>query len=99
MAGPQKKIRVDQAELRKLYARHIDRHVQSKRYTLIQVRSGIPQYTNLPAGTQSAIYDVHDHNGNKVATVHAYILPDGSLGASGKYDPKAIRVGGRWYYV
>jgi len=45
-----------------------------------------------PPGTKSTIFDVYDR-GEKVAVVHAYERPDGSLGASGQYDPKAVLVG------
>jgi hypothetical protein len=43
-----------------------------------------------PQGTKSVMYEIVDQSGARIATAHAYVLPDGSLGASGKYDPKSI---------
>lgn len=51
----------------------------------------------LPAGTLSQIVAVVDAEGTQVAEYHRYLLPDGSIGASGLLDPKGIRVGGTYY--
>jgi len=37
--------------------------------------------------------------GTKVAIAHRYILPDGSLGASGKPDPKSVKHEGQLYLL
>jgi hypothetical protein len=41
----------------------------------------------------STMYEILNNQGVKVGTAHAMILPDGSIGASGKLDPKSLLVG------
>ena len=43
-----------------------------------------------PPGTRSQYVVYYDVNNNPVAGVHQYLLPDGTLGASGRPDPKVI---------
>jgi hypothetical protein len=44
-------------------------------------------------GTVSHVYDFMDHRtGELLGTFHAYKRPDGSIGASGMYDPIMLRV-------
>ena len=43
-----------------------------------------------PKGTKSQKIGYFDRNGIKVAEVHQYLLPDGSIGASGIPDPLRI---------
>lgn len=45
---------------------------------------------DLPMGTRSQTVEYLDMNGDLVALVHQYLLPDGSLGASGLPDPKKL---------
>jgi hypothetical protein len=40
-----------------------------------------------------------DSDGNEVARVHQYLRPDGTIGASGKPDPKRLLDGGILYYL
>ena len=42
----------------------------------------------------SQLVDVLDASGTRVAEFHQYLLPDGSIGASGRRDPKGVLVGG-----
>jgi hypothetical protein len=44
----------------------------------------------LPPGTRTRTAWYLDSQLQKVAFVHYYLLPDGSIGASGKVDPKRI---------
>lgn len=44
-------------------------------------------------GMMSQTVDYWDDQGHKVARVHQYRKKDGTLGASGKPDPKVLRVG------
>jgi len=46
-----------------------------------------------PRGTRSQTIRYADSNGQWVAVVHQYLRPDGTLGATGKPDPKRLRVG------
>jgi len=38
-----------------------------------------------------------DASGNEVARVHQYLRPDGTIGASGKPDPKRVFINGTLY--
>jgi len=37
--------------------------------------------------------------GRKVALAHRYLLPDGTVGASGKPDPKSMKHEGKFYVL
>lgn len=37
--------------------------------------------------------------GRKVALAHRYLLPDGTVGASGKPDPKSMKHEGEFYVL
>lgn len=52
---------------------------------------------NQPPGTMSQLVDVLDASGTCVAEFHQYLLPDGSIGASGRRDPKGVLVAGIYY--
>jgi hypothetical protein len=52
----------------------------------------------MPAGTRSQIIAYREGN-TTVAEVHQYLLPDGSLGASGVPDPKRLLINGLLYIV
>ena len=55
------------------------------------LRSGDPDpLYNLPKGAKSEIVGYFNQFGKKIAEIHRYILPDGTLAASGKPDPKAV---------
>ena len=57
------------------------------------VRSGQPHCT------YSQILSFWDSQGNKVAVCHQYKRPDGTIGGSGKPDPKRIMVGDTIFFV
>ena len=50
-------------------------------------------------GTHSEIIYYFDAANRKIAVVHQYVLPDGTLGASGRPDPKELLVNGTLYRV
>lgn len=52
-----------------------------------------PEVIGAPPGTRSQIIRYVDDDGAFVALIHQYLLPDGTLGASGRPDPKRLRVG------
>lgn len=52
-----------------------------------------------PIGTRSQIVRYSDPAGTTVAEAHQYLLPDGSIGASGMPDPKFVLVNGIGYYT
>lgn len=82
-------------QLRELFNRHYGRRLQQLD---LVVRTSRALRANIgePPGTQSITYDVY-HRGESVALVHCYLRPDGSLGASGLYDPKAVLIGAVLY--
>jgi hypothetical protein len=53
----------------------------------------------LPPGSESQFVVYIDSRGRHIAKVHRYRKPDGSLGASGKPDPKWLRLGGVVYFL
>lgn len=52
---------------------------------------------NQPPGTKSQILAYLDSRGKQVALVHRYLRPDGTLGASGRPDPKKVFRDGTLY--
>jgi hypothetical protein len=66
---------------------------EGKLLTIVE-SEGMPNPRNRqPAGTRSQRVSFYRNTGRgleKVATCHQYVLPDGSLGASGKPDPKMV---------
>ena len=52
-----------------------------------------------PYCTRSQTIRYCDSNGQWVVEVHQYLRPDGTLGASGKPDPKRLRVGNTVFTV
>jgi hypothetical protein len=52
---------------------------------------------NEPFCTESQIVSYVDRQGNEVARVHQYLRTDGTIGASGKPDPKRLLEGGILY--
>ncbi len=48
-----------------------------------------------PYCTNSQIVMYYDENNSVVAIVHQYLRPDGTLGGSGKPDPKRLWIGNR----
>ncbi len=51
----------------------------------------------LPFCTRSQTIAYLDPNGDEVALVHQYLLPNGSLGGSGLPDPKRLLIKGALY--
>lgn len=53
-----------------------------------------PHLRREPPGTRSQVIRYFDLAGQWVVEIHQYLRPDGSLGASGKPDPKRLRIAG-----
>ena len=58
-----------------------------------------PRASGEPNCTKSQIVGYFDQADRKVATVHQYVRPNGTLGASGRPDPKAMVKGGVLYFA
>lgn len=52
-----------------------------------------PNHKGEPQGTRSQFIRYCDLAGHWVVEIHQYLRPDESLGASGKPDPKRLRIG------
>lgn len=52
-----------------------------------------PPGANQAAGTLSQMIAYRDKSGAMLATAHRYLKPDGTLGGSGRPDPKSLMVG------
>lgn len=57
-----------------------------------------PQAGQVP-GTKSQIIAYINSNGDQIALVHQYLQPNGSLGGSGKPDPKLLLEGQILYQI
>lgn len=53
----------------------------------------------VPVCTRSQYRIYVNQNGVKVAAVHQYLRPDGTLGASGRPDPKELLLNGVLYIL
>ena len=65
------------------------------------VKSGHPSPTRSgqPYCTRSQLVTYRDKNNNLLAMAHRYLRPDGTIGASGRPDPKRLYTGGIIYAV
>jgi len=52
----------------------------------------------VPICTRSQLISYIDNDGQEIAQVHQYLKPDGTLGASGKPDPKRLLHNGVLYF-
>lgn len=52
-----------------------------------------------PYCTRSQIIDYWDSHGEKIAEVHRYLRPDGTIGGSGLPDPKVLVENGIRYRI
>lgn len=96
-----KVVHVDKWALRRIFneAGYIDR-LHSGEFTEHLLTSGPPdRKLKEPPGTRSERYEWRDRNGRRVAVVHQYVRRDGSLGASGKPDPKRVWLNGTLYVL
>jgi hypothetical protein len=58
-----------------------------------------PKFSGEPPCTRSQIIAYLDSSGHRVAVVHQYLKKDGTLGGSGKPDPKKVFYQGKLYVV
>lgn len=83
-------------ELRAIFNAYVLPRVQSGGYSeLISDSSAAHPDSGQPHGTRSERVTYFD-GGQKVAIAHRFVAPDGSVGGSGRPDPKAVRFEGQW---
>ena len=64
----------------------------------IVIHSGLPTpVKGLPAGSQTQMISYREKSGLEIARAYRFLLPDGSIGASGKPDPKRLLKNGTLY--
>lgn len=72
-------------------------HQRSERSELLRTdgtrQRPAPVAMNEPAGTLSGIFEYRLQDGTLVARAHRYLRSDGSLGGSGRPDPKWLLAG------
>jgi hypothetical protein len=94
-------VPVTQEELREIFNREVLPRIERGELWEMVVNSGVPRpEARQPAGTRSEVVDYFDTPEGrlrKVARIHRYKLPNGSIGASGKPDPKLVEHDGRRY--
>ena len=91
---------IPKEELRRRYnAGGFWRHAQSGVLATRTRRDGqpSPEESGEPFCTRSQIVASYDASGERVAVVHQYLRPDGSIGGSGRPEPKALVEGGIIY--
>lgn len=66
--------------------------------SMVVTRAPASRRSNQPPGTESQEVAYFDGR-TEVARVHQFVLPDGSIGASGKPDPKAVLDEGTLYVL
>lgn len=99
---PRRSQRITSAELREIFNRdRLWERAQSGEFAEQVLRAGhpAPALSGEPHCTQSQIVAYLLPDGTKVATVHQYMRPDGTLGASGRPDPKALVKDGVLYFA
>ncbi len=62
-------------------------------------RCPAPLLDGEPPGTRSQQVSYYDAHGNEVARVHQYMRPDGTIGLSGRPDPKRLLENGSLYRI
>jgi hypothetical protein len=72
---------------------------QSGEFTAIVIEDRHPSLTaaNEPYCTYSQMVSYRDTTDTEIARVHQYLRPDGSIGASGRPDPKRLFEDGTLY--
>jgi len=100
MGDPPTIVRVTVSEMRQRFneGKHWERMLQGE-YTAVVRENRHPSLmaANEPFCTQSQMVSYIDKENNEIARVHQYLRPDGTVGASGRPDPKRLRIGNILY--
>jgi len=89
-----------QRQVQDIFNAHVLPRVEdgSLRPILLANRHPTRRLAREPRCTRSQYISYRDENGREIARIHQYLRPDGSIGLSGKPDPKAVRFEGVNYY-
>jgi hypothetical protein len=94
------KLRISEQELQRKFNRNdggYNNRMHELEIVCVHDRPADPK-SNQVYGTRSKIVKFKE-NGMTVMTVHFFVKPDASLGASGKFDPKYLIVDGVAFYI
>lgn len=80
--------------MRKLFndGRYFERLKAGELRAVVMEERPAPSAANQPPGTRSQMISYRDATDKEIARVHQYLKPDGTLGASGKPDPKRLLI-------
>ncbi len=92
---PGKINRVDERTLRELFNRMYWDDIQAGKYLLFPLEENHPSppLAGEPFCTRSQMIEYKDARGKRVARCHRYLRPDGTIGLSGRPDPKSVAIG------
>jgi len=93
-------IRVEQDEIRKIFNDGLYwEKTRSGEFTAVVIEDRHPSLTaaNEPFCTRSQMISYRDASNNENARVHQYLRTDGTIGASGRPDPKRVYSNGTLY--
>ena len=84
--------RVTPAELREVFnvGRYYERVVANELIATVESERPARPEANQPAGTVSQMVWYYDMSFQRLALVHQYLRRDGTLGGSGRPDPKRL---------
>ena len=102
MAEEPPSVQISQQELNRLYnAGPFKESIRTGKLISRVNRSGhpSPEKSGQPPCTRSQIVRLYDTTGTRIAVLHQYLRPDGTIGASGEPEPKAVLLEGVLYYV
>ena len=100
MTTPSGPIRVSEWRIRWLFKKHrFIRRIRSGELTEKLKRDSHPSRTEAqePYCTRTQQISYLDASSQEVARVHQYLRTDGTIGASGKPDPKRLQIGKNLY--
>jgi hypothetical protein len=90
---PTTEVYTDEWTLRRRFAElGVLGRLESGSLRAVVMRRSTPLVQGLPPGTEAQIVYYFEGE-SRVAVVHQFVLPDGSIGASGLPDPKWLRDG------
>lgn len=70
--------------------RYVDRAATGELTSVVMDSRPAPEGAGQPPGTLSQMISYRDRGDNEVARAHQYLRPDGTLGGSGRPDPKRL---------
>ena len=84
--------RVEASEIRMLFNRSglFGQFLRGELNTKIEADRPARAELGMPEGTRSQVVRYFGRDGQEIALVHQYLLPDGTIGGSGRPDPKRM---------